>query len=86
MIIPRRELGTPLPSNLRPPSPNRTQYAPAPSHGQQSQIVQLSALTTYRAHMVLMTVLSILAVDFPVFPRSFAKCETYGVSLVGTPQ
>jgi hypothetical protein len=32
-----------------------------------------------------MTVLSILAVDFPVFPRSLAKCETYGVSLVGTP-
>ena len=86
MLIPRRELGTPLPSNLRSPSPNRAQYAPAPSHGQQSQIVQLPALTTYRAHMVLMTVLSILAVDFPVFPRSLAKCETYGVSLVGTPQ
>lgn len=36
--------------------------------------------------MVLMTVLSILAVDFPVFPRSLAKCETYGVSLVTTAQ
>jgi hypothetical protein len=36
--------------------------------------------------MILMTVLSILAVDFPVFPRSLAKCETYGVSLVGSPQ
>ena len=86
MLVPRREWGTPLPSNLRSPSPTRAQYAQTPPHGQQSPIVQLSALTTYRAHMILMTVLSILAVDFPVFPRSLAKCETYGVSLVGTPQ
>ena len=85
MLVPRRELGTPLPSSLRSPSPSRAQHAPPLPHGQQSQIVQLPALTTYRAHMILMTVLSILAVDFPVFPRSLAKCETYGVSLVGTP-
>lgn len=42
----------------------------------------LSALTTYRAHMLLMTNVCILAVDFRVFPRSLAKCETYGASLV----
>lgn len=42
----------------------------------------LPALTTYRAHMMLMTILGILAVDFPVFPRALAKCESYGVSLV----
>jgi len=83
MLVPRRESGTPLPSTSRTSSPNRTQYAPTPPHSQQSPIIQLSALTTYRAHMILMTVLSILAVDFPVFPRSLAKCETYGVSLVG---
>jgi phosphatidylinositol glycan class W len=29
-----------------------------------------------------MTVLAILAVDFPVFPRSLVKCEIFGVSLV----
>lgn len=46
------------------------------------RIPPLPALTTYRAHMMLMTILAILAVDFPVFPRSLAKCETYGVSLV----
>ncbi|KAG9308307.1 GWT1-domain-containing protein [Chiua virens] len=39
-------------------------------------------LTTYRANMMLLTVFSILAVDFPVFPRSLAKCETFGVSLM----
>ena len=48
------------------------------------QIPPLPALTTYRAHMMLMTVLAILAVDFPVFPRSLVKCETFGVSLVSS--
>lgn len=42
----------------------------------------LPYITTYRAHMMLMTILAILAVDFPVFPRYLAKCESFGVSLV----
>jgi len=45
-------------------------------------IAPLPALSIYRAHMMLMTILCILAVDFPVFPRLLAKCETYGVSIV----
>lgn len=45
----------------------------------------LPALTTYRAHMMLMTVLAILAVDFRVFPRALAKCESWGVGLVSVP-
>lgn len=45
-------------------------------------IIPLPALTVYRSHMLLMTFLAILAVDFPMFPRSLAKCETFGVSLV----
>ena len=31
---------------------------------------------------MLITVLSILEVDFPLFPRNHVKCETFGVSLV----
>ncbi|KAL5478431.1 GWT1_3 [Sanghuangporus weigelae] len=58
-----------------------TNTSPPPSN---SRIIisQLPSLTVYRAHMLLMTFLAILAVDFPVFPRSLAKCETFGVSLM----
>lgn len=42
-------------------------------------------LTIYRSHMILMTIIAILAVDFPVFPRYLAKCESFGVSLVCAP-
>ncbi|KIY42981.1 hypothetical protein FISHEDRAFT_54404 [Fistulina hepatica ATCC 64428] len=48
----------------------------------QPLLVPLPALTAYRAHMLLLTCLAILAVDFPVFPRHLAKCETFGVSLM----
>ncbi len=39
-------------------------------------------LSIYRAHMMLMTAICILAVDFPIFPREFAKCESWGSSVV----
>ncbi|KNZ57310.1 hypothetical protein VP01_218g8 [Puccinia sorghi] len=39
-------------------------------------------LTVYRAQLVLLTALSILAVDFTIFPRKFAKTESWGISLV----
>lgn len=44
-------------------------------------------LPTLHAYMppgfnVLLTCLSILAVDFPIFPRSSAKTETFGISLM----
>ena len=72
-----KELDSPLPS-----------WSPAPSAGfsmSPARVPPLPALSTFRAHMLLMTILAILAVDFPVFPRELAKCETFGVSLVRVP-
>ncbi|CAO1622992.1 unnamed protein product [Sympodiomycopsis kandeliae] len=39
-------------------------------------------LTIYRSHMMLITIVCILAVDFPVFDRVLGKCETWGTSLM----
>lgn len=44
--------------------------------------IQLPFFTTFRAMVVYLTVLSILAVDFKIFPRRFAKTKTFGFSLM----
>ena len=43
---------------------------------------RLPFLSVYRANMMVMTILCILAVDFPAFPRAQGKCEDFGTSLV----
>ncbi len=84
-LFPPYQSGTPLPSGGSPRAPLVSRHEPSKQgagSADQTETTRLSALSTYRAHMILVTVLAILAVDFPVFPRMLAKCETYGVSFV----
>ncbi|KAG8216125.1 GWT1-domain-containing protein [Butyriboletus roseoflavus] len=79
LLLPQIESGTPLLSKTNETTARDSGIIDGPAL---PALRPLPALTTYRANMMLMTAFSILAVDFPVFPRSLAKCETYGVSLM----
>ncbi|KAJ3349320.1 Glucosaminyl phosphatidylinositol (GlcN-PI) nositol acylation protein [Entophlyctis luteolus] len=63
-------LASVIPAPVAVPSPP----AAAPKHRPFS--------VSFRAFLQLLTVLAILAVDFNVFPRRFAKTETFGFSLM----
>ena len=72
-----------------PPNVERRKRARVPPNAQsKSGSKQLDLLpikpflTTYRATMLIATCVGILAVDFPLFPRRFAKVETWGTSLM----
>lgn len=66
-----------------PPHP-RSRSSGAVRSGHISSSERLPFLTVYRAHMMIMTIHCILAVDFPIFPRHQGKCEDFGTSLVSS--
>jgi len=45
---------------------------------------QFTFITNFRGQLSILVYLSILAVDFPIFPRRFAKTETFGYGLMDT--
>lgn len=55
---------------------------PSPSRSLLDACCQPACISCFRGLMLACTSLCILAVDFPVFPRRFAKAETYGTGLM----
>ncbi|GMK54758.1 hypothetical protein CspeluHIS016_0113440 [Cutaneotrichosporon spelunceum] len=69
------------PGKLDPP-PTQTQLPDSGPRRPLRPRTYLPFLSVYRSHMMVMTVLAILAVDFPVFPRILGKTEDWGTGLM----
>lgn len=84
-------LATPEAAKFPPDTPSPRSYPSRKDKSEVKESVTIAAndgapkspfLSVYRAHMMVMTIHCILAVDFPIFPRWQGKCEDFGTSLV----
>ena len=71
-----------LPANAGPKRKKKPVVPPSKGTDGLPVLPMKPFLTSYRGCMLVMTAVAILAVDFRLFPRRFAKVETWGTSLM----
>ena len=68
--------------NQRGYEPREQSQAPSSLASSSSKIPKMEFLSFYRSTVSYLTFVAILAVDFTIFPRSYAKTEEYGYGLM----